>query len=268
MTSHSVQVSYSIDELKACLRETARLWKRKITPVDVSICEDLFLKYGFDGEMIRYLLAFAKKRGADTLKYLYPIADVLKKRGIRTQTEAELTLEKSFQKYMDILVYINWKKTVPSAAEKEKIDAILEKYAPTAEEIRAVGEITRNAKRPSLRYFETVLKNRRENAAKANAPYTASAAQEESSYRVLHFPEDFEKIKQSVKKEAGLSDMAYNTWIRDLKVARSTEDEIEISVPGHDDRFLHLVEKKYKGYFENAWKSRGVDKQIMLSMES
>lgn len=249
---------YSIDELKACLRETARLWKRKVTPLDVSICEDLFLKYEFDSELILYLLRFAHQRGADTLKYLYPLADVLKKNGIQNRNKAELTLEKKFKKYMDILVYINCSKKVPSQAEIEKIDAIFERYAPTEEEIRCVGEITRQAKRPSLQYFEAVLKNKRERMQVSDPEVLCAGRKREE--------EDFEQIKQTVKKEAGLSDIAYNTWIRDLQLAASTDQKIEVSVPGTDRRLLHFIEKKYKGFLENAFRVQGIEKELMLRM--
>lgn len=249
---------YSIDDLKTCLRETARFWKRKVTPLDVSICEDLFLKYGFDTDLILYLLKFAYQRGADTLKYLYPLADVLKKNGITSRNEAELTLEKKFKKYMDILVYINWNKKVPSQAEKEKIDEIMEKYAPTEEEIRTVGEITKQAKRPSLQYFEAVLRNKREQETSKKPDILCVTGKTEQ--------DDFEQIKQTVKKEAGLSDIAYNTWIRDLQLSGSTEKEIEVSVPGKDKRFLNFIEKKYKGFFENAFRIQGIEKELLLRL--
>lgn len=268
MSNSCIAYDYSIDELKSCLREAARLWNRPITPLDVRICEDMFLNYGFDPDTVYYLLSFAKMRGADTLNYLYPIADVLKKRKIRTKTEAELTLEKSFKKYMDILVYINWDKTVPSQAEKEKIDEIFQTYTPSDEEIRIVGEITRKAKRPSLRYFETVLKNKRdtERSVCKEESLPKRVYPERDADTGIPFQEEFEQIKLSVKEEAGLSDLAYNAWIKDLKVAKSAEKEIEICIPGHDDRFLHFIEKKYKSYFEGICRRKGVQKEILFTI--
>lgn len=153
---------YTREDLKNILKEVSRLWGRRVTQSDVAVCEDIFLKYGFDTNLFKYLLLFAKKRGAQTLKYLYPIADVLKRQNITDRTEAELTLEKTFGKYTEILFYTNFSKKVPSAVEKEKIDEIIKTYKPTHKEIEEVGKVTRNADNPSLRYFETVLKNKRE----------------------------------------------------------------------------------------------------------
>ncbi len=277
MSSRASGYEYSRDDLKTCLRETVRLWKRPVHALDAAVCEELFLDYGFDTETILFLLQFAHQRGADTLNYLYPLAEVLKLQDVKSRTEAELTLEQNFKRYMDILVYINWNKTVPSPAEKEKIDEILLKYHPSEEEIRSAGEITRQAKRPSLQYFEAVLRNKKENSlyGRSNVIHVqekeASAekmkekkVRRKKQYALLQLPEDFEQMKQTVRKEAGLSEVAYNTWIRDLQVAKSTEHRIEIRVPGNDDRFLSFVEQKYKGYFESVCRQNGVDKEILI----
>ncbi len=259
---------YSPEELKDCLKETARLWKRPVTALDVSICEKLFLDYGLDADTVKYLLGFSYKRGAGTLKYMIPLAEILKAKGISSCTEAELTLEKSFKKYMDILVYINKSKAAPSLAEKEKIDEILEKYHPSQEEIRSAGEITRMSRRPSLQYFEAVLRNRQEKR-KAAVPEThLKSSDSDEAVQVLSFPEDFEKIKRGVREEADLSEVAYNTWIRDLQPAENTDNRIEICIPGSDDRFLHFVEKKYKGYFETVCRRYGMEKEIFLTMKN
>ena len=152
---------FSKGEMIDVLRKVSGLWKRKVTAYDSRVIEDMFLIYAFDPELIKWLLEFIYERGAEKLDYLYPIANILEKKGIRDQVEAELTLKKSLKKYTAILKYIRNSKRLPASAEKEKIDEILEKYKPTEDEVKEAGEITKRAKRPSLNYFETVLKNKR-----------------------------------------------------------------------------------------------------------
>ncbi len=156
---------YTEDELKDVLRVVKKLWNRRVTAQDAYICEDLFIEYGLDPDMVKYLLELAKKRGAVTLKYLYPLAEIIKSNNFSDVTEAELIIEKNISKYTNVLQYIDYsRKRIPTKAEKEKIDEIFEAYNPTDEEIREIGNITRNARRPSLSYFETVLKNKRKDS--------------------------------------------------------------------------------------------------------
>lgn len=156
---------YTDNELKDVLRTVKNLWDRRVTAQDAYICEDLFIEYDLDPETIKYLMGLAKKRGAATLKYLYPLAEIIRSNNINDATAAEIIIEKNISKYTNILQYINYSKNrIPTKAEKEKIDEIFHEYDPTEEEIREVGNITKNANRPSLIYFETVLKNKRKDS--------------------------------------------------------------------------------------------------------
>lgn len=152
---------YTKEDMVEVLKEITKLWHRKVTAYDSRVVEDMFLDYAFPPATIRYLFNLAYKRGAESPDYIYAIADVLKGRNITDATEAELTLERSFKKYTDILVYISGKRRIPSPAEKKKIDDIMMKYHPTEEEIEEIGKITEKAQRPSLAYFEAVLRNKK-----------------------------------------------------------------------------------------------------------
>lgn len=253
--------TYSREDLKDVLKEVSHIWNRKITQTDAVICEDMFLIYNFDKELIKYLLTFAKKRGAESLRYLYPVADVLKKQNITDCTEAELTLERSFQKYTDILFYINRCKKIPSEIEKKKIDEIIATYDPTPEEIEEVGMITRNAKNPSLRYFETVLKNKREGKI-----FFSVKKKEEREYdlseKTNHI--EFDKIKKIVRENKSLTNIAYNTWIRDLVILKETEQQIEITSYKKEDMFYEYLTKQYKEDFQQAFQEVGINKNIVF----
>ena len=151
--------------MKEVLKEVGGLWKRRVKPYDAFVIEDLFLNYDLEPDTILYLMRYAIEKGADTLNYLYPLAQVLKENGITDVTEAELTLERKFEKYTRILFFIHRKKKLPTRGEKEKIDEIMDKYHPTNEEIVKVGKLTKKAKNPSLRYFEAVMEQKRKETA-------------------------------------------------------------------------------------------------------
>ena len=254
---------YSRENLKDVLKEVSHLWKRKITQTDVVICEDMFLKYDFDTELIKYLLSFSKKRGAETLRYLYPIADILKQNKITDSTKAELTLEESFKKYTDILIYINWSKKSPSKAEKEKIDEILTTYDPTPEEIEEVGKITKNAKKPSLRYFETVLRNKRE----GKMFYPVKREKKVKYIIPDNMPVrsfNFDTIKKRVREKGELTDIAYNTWISDLMILKESDDQIEITALETNDMFYECLTNRYTEVFRQTFQEIGINKNIIF----
>ena len=62
--------------------------------------------------------------------------------------------------------------------------------------------------------------------------------------------ENWELIKQTIKKEYELSNISYNTWISKLSFYSSENDVITISIPSEQSHALSYINNKYKSYFQ------------------
>ncbi len=152
---------YDDTDMVTMLHYVKKNWKRKVTAFDAAIIEDLFLKYDFDPNMVKWLLSYIYERGAVSLSYIYPIADVLKKQGINDSLSAEIFLNKEFDKYKRLLKKMNLFRSIPQKKEKEIIDSWYKKYSEN-EILEACSVTAAKAKRPSVAYTDAVLKNRKE----------------------------------------------------------------------------------------------------------
>ncbi len=61
---------------------------------------------------------------------------------------------------------------------------------------------------------------------------------------------NWELIKETLKKEYELSIVAYNTWIAPLKFHSEKDDVITILIPGEQAHVLNYIVKKYKDFFQ------------------
>lgn len=62
--------------------------------------------------------------------------------------------------------------------------------------------------------------------------------------------ENWELIKQTIKKEYDLSNISYNTWISNLNFYSSENDVITIIIPSDQAHALSYITNKYKSYFQ------------------
>ncbi len=62
--------------------------------------------------------------------------------------------------------------------------------------------------------------------------------------------ENWELIKETLKKEYDLSIVAYNTWIAPLKFHSEEGDVINVLIPGNQAHILNYIIKKYKDFFQ------------------
>lgn len=62
--------------------------------------------------------------------------------------------------------------------------------------------------------------------------------------------ENWELIKQTIKKEYGLSNISYNTWVSNLDFYSSENDIIRIIIPSDKAHALNYITNKYKSYFQ------------------
>ena len=61
---------------------------------------------------------------------------------------------------------------------------------------------------------------------------------------------NWELIKETLKKEYDLSIVAYNTWIAPLKFHSEKDDVITILIPDEQSHVLNYIVKKYKDFFQ------------------
>ncbi len=62
--------------------------------------------------------------------------------------------------------------------------------------------------------------------------------------------ENWELIKQTVKKEYDLTDISFNTWIMPLKLHKVEENIVNIVIPSDQGHALNYISNKYKSYFQ------------------
>ena len=62
--------------------------------------------------------------------------------------------------------------------------------------------------------------------------------------------ENWELIKETLKKEYSLSDISYTTWIAPLKYYNEKDDIITILIPSSQSHALNYISNKYKSYFQ------------------
>ena len=62
--------------------------------------------------------------------------------------------------------------------------------------------------------------------------------------------DNWDLIKETLRKEYELSDIAYSTWIAPLNFYQVQDDIVTILIPSKQSQFLNYISKKYKNYFQ------------------
>ena len=62
--------------------------------------------------------------------------------------------------------------------------------------------------------------------------------------------DQWEKIKDTLRREYDLSDISYNTWISPLKLHNVENDIVTILIPSDQAHALNYISNKYKSYFQ------------------
>lgn len=65
-----------------------------------------------------------------------------------------------------------------------------------------------------------------------------------------YIKENWEEIKESLRKEYDLSDISFNTWVKPLKYGYTEENVIKILIPSDQAHALNYISNKYKSYFQ------------------
>ncbi|MCQ2522398.1 MAG: chromosomal replication initiator protein DnaA [Lachnospiraceae bacterium] len=69
---------------------------------------------------------------------------------------------------------------------------------------------------------------------------------------MINLEKEFDSIKNTVKKEFELTDIAYNIWIAPLKYVSFENNVVTIMVPDEHSQILDHISKKYKVYFQSV----------------
>ena len=62
--------------------------------------------------------------------------------------------------------------------------------------------------------------------------------------------ENWEEIKESLRKEYDLSDISFSTWVSPLKYGYTEGDIVKILIPSDQAHALNYISSKYKSYFQ------------------
>lgn len=65
-----------------------------------------------------------------------------------------------------------------------------------------------------------------------------------------YIKENWEEIKESLRKEYDLSDISFNTWVNPLKYGYTEGDVVKILIPSDQAHALNYISNKYKSYFQ------------------
>ena len=60
---------------------------------------------------------------------------------------------------------------------------------------------------------------------------------------------NWESIKNTIKNEAGITDISYKTWIENLQVYRVENHVVTIMIPSDQKYSLTYIDSKYRNYF-------------------
>ena len=62
--------------------------------------------------------------------------------------------------------------------------------------------------------------------------------------------ENWDLIKETLRKEYDLSDISYSTWISPLAFYKVENDIVTIIIPSDQSHALNYISNKYKSYFQ------------------
>ena len=65
-----------------------------------------------------------------------------------------------------------------------------------------------------------------------------------------YIKENWEEIKESLRKEYDLSDISFRTWVSPLKYGSTEGDVVKILIPSDQGHALKYISNKYKSYFQ------------------
>ena len=68
--------------------------------------------------------------------------------------------------------------------------------------------------------------------------------------QILELRSNWEAVKGHIRKEYGLADIAYNTWIRNLSLGGVRDGVVTILIPSDQSYALSYISGKYKDYFQ------------------
>ena len=66
------------------------------------------------------------------------------------------------------------------------------------------------------------------------------------------FQSNWEKIKDNIRNEFEITDIAYNIWIEPLRYSKCFNNIITIVVPNNHSQMLDYISKKYKVCFQSV----------------
>ena len=62
--------------------------------------------------------------------------------------------------------------------------------------------------------------------------------------------DNWDLIKETLRKEYDLSDIAYSTWVAPLNFYNVENNVVTILIPSNQSHFLNYISNKYKSYFQ------------------
>ncbi|MCM1415958.1 MAG: chromosomal replication initiator protein DnaA [bacterium] len=62
--------------------------------------------------------------------------------------------------------------------------------------------------------------------------------------------ENWEEIKETVRKEFELTDVSFDTWIKPLRFYKEEQDHVVIMIPSDQSHALNYISSKYKNFFK------------------
>ena len=62
--------------------------------------------------------------------------------------------------------------------------------------------------------------------------------------------ENWAGIKETIKREYGLTDMSYKTWVEPLEFYNARNDVVSIIIPAEQSHMINYISSKYKSFFQ------------------
>ena len=62
--------------------------------------------------------------------------------------------------------------------------------------------------------------------------------------------ENWAGIKETIKREYGLTDISYKTWVEPLEFYNARNDVVSIIIPAEQSHMINYISSKYKSFFQ------------------
>jgi DnaD/phage-associated family protein len=190
------------------------LYARPLSSEELAVINGWADDYGFSEQVILLLVNDCAKRDIKNFNYLSKVAKSWFDSDVKTYDDALDYLSENklrWDRYFEIFKYLGFHRN-PTETEQKLIDSWFDKYGCDMQAVKQACDTTASTDKPSIKYINTVIKNRsEENSAESTEkqPKKAFAAKKKSRHRLTDVHDyDFTELEKRWLNKTGGNDEA------------------------------------------------------------